>query len=32
VIVLALLLATRRAAHYYMRSTGELPKALQREA
>jgi hypothetical protein len=26
----ARLVATRRAAHYYMRSTGELPKALQR--
>ncbi len=25
------LVATRRAAHYYMRSTGEMPKALQRE-
>jgi len=24
------LVATRRAAHYYMRSTGELPKELQR--
>jgi Protein of unknown function (DUF4235) len=32
VIGLARLVATRRAAHYYMRSTGELPKALQREA
>jgi Protein of unknown function (DUF4235) len=31
VIGLARLVATRRAAHYYMRSTGELPKALQRE-
>jgi hypothetical protein len=26
------LVATRRAAHYYMRSTGELPKALQRQS
>ena len=32
VIGLARLVATRRAAHYYLRSTGELPKALQREA
>jgi hypothetical protein len=32
VIGLARLVATRRAAHYYMRSTGELPKALQHEA
>jgi uncharacterized protein DUF4235 len=32
VIGVARLVATRRAAHYYMRSTGELPKALQREA
>ena len=31
VIGVARLAATRRAAHYYMRSTGELPKALQRE-
>jgi hypothetical protein len=31
VIGVARLVATRRAAHYYMRSTGELPKALQRE-
>ena len=30
VIGVARLVATRRAAHYYMRSTGELPKALQR--
>ena len=30
VLGLARLVATRRAAHYYMRSTGELPKALQR--
>jgi hypothetical protein len=32
VIGVARLVATRRAAHYYMRSTGELPKALQRES
>ena len=32
VIGVVRLAATRRAAHYYMRSTGELPKALQREA
>ena len=32
VIGLARLAATRRAAAYYRRSTGELPKALQREA
>ena len=32
VIGVARLAATRRAAHYYMRSTGEMPKALQREA
>jgi hypothetical protein len=32
VIGVARLVATRRAAHYYLRSTGELPKALQREA
>jgi transposase len=32
VLGLARLAATRRAAHYYMRSTGELPKALNREA
>ncbi len=31
VVGVARLVATRRAAHYYMRSTGELPKALQRE-
>ena len=31
VIGVARLAATRRAAHYYMRSTGEMPKALQRE-
>ena len=31
VLGLARLAATRRAAHYYMRSTGELPKALLRE-
>jgi hypothetical protein len=31
VMGVARLAATRRAAHYYMRSTGELPKALQRE-
>jgi hypothetical protein len=30
VIGLARLAATRRAAAYYRRSTGELPKALQR--
>src|SRR3954453_7687803 len=30
VLVVARLVATRRAAHYYMKSTGELPKALQR--
>lgn len=32
VIGLARLAATRRAAAYYRRSTGELPKALQRAA
>jgi hypothetical protein len=32
VMGLARLVATRRAAHYYMRSTGELPRALEREA
>ena len=32
VVGLARLVATRRAAQYYMRSTGELPKAMQREA
>jgi len=31
VIGVARMLATRRAAAYYMRSTGELPKALRRE-
>ena len=31
VIGLARLVATRRAAHYYMRTTGELPEALQRD-
>jgi hypothetical protein len=31
VIGVARLIATRRAAHYYMRSTGDMPKALQRE-
>ena len=30
VLGVARLVATRRAAHYYMRSTGEMPKALQR--
>jgi hypothetical protein len=30
VLGLARLIATRRAAHYYIRSTGELPKALER--
>jgi hypothetical protein len=30
VLGVARLLATRRAAQFYMRSTGELPKALQR--
>jgi Protein of unknown function (DUF4235) len=30
VLGLARLLATRRAAQYYIKSTGELPKALQR--
>ena len=30
VLGVARLLATRRAAQYYIRSTGELPKALQR--
>ncbi len=30
VLGVARLVATRRAAHYYMKSTGELPKALQR--
>jgi hypothetical protein len=30
VLGLARLIATRRAAHFYMRSTGELPKALER--
>ena len=32
VIGVARLVATRRAAHYYMRSTGQLPQALQRDA
>ena len=31
VVGLARLLATRRAAEYYRRSTGELPKALRRD-
>jgi hypothetical protein len=31
VIGVARLMATRRAAQYYMRSTGELPQALQRD-
>ena len=31
VIGVVRLIVTRRAAHYYMRSTGELPKALLRE-
>jgi len=31
-IGLARLFATRRAAQYYRRSTGELPKALQRQS
>jgi hypothetical protein len=31
VIGLARLIATRRAAEYYRRSTGELPKALRRD-
>jgi hypothetical protein len=31
VIGLARLVATRRAAEYYRRSTGELPKALRRD-
>ena len=31
VLGLARLAATRQAAHYYVRSTGELPKALLRE-
>ena len=30
VLGLARLIATRRAARFYMRSTGELPKALER--
>jgi subtilisin family serine protease len=31
VLGLARLVATRRAAHFYMESTGEMPRALQRE-
>src|SRR3954451_8360368 len=31
VVGVARLVSTRHAAHYYMRSTGGLPKALQRE-
>jgi Protein of unknown function (DUF4235) len=32
VLGLARLVATRGAAHYYVRTTGELPEALQRNA
>ena len=31
-VALARMLATRRAAHYYQRSTGQLPPALQADA
>lgn len=31
-VALARMLATRRAANYYLKSTGELPKELQKDA